>query len=265
MGRCISLISLILLLTAMPAMCQETVDHTREATWQVGAGGLRQQDTYLSPLQYSGWQVSFLRESLHMTHYAGERLSFHTLLQGAFSQTTPQVAAGRYWGGRIGFDCGWHYNWYPVKGLRLLAGGLVGTDVGFLYNTRNGNNPAQARFNLDLSASVMGIYDFRIRRQTLSLRYEADMPFIGMMFSPQYGQSYYEIGEGRTDHNICLAHPANAFSLWQKLSVDIPVGKVKLRFSYLCDIRQSQVNGIKVHDWGHSFMIGFVRRFNIVR
>lgn len=261
MGRCIFLISALMLVLSVKAQ----TDFTREAAWQVGIGGLRQQDTYLSPLKYSGLQVSLLRESLRMTHYAKERLSFHTLLHAEFTSARPVSVAGKNWGGRIGFDCGWHYNWFPVKGLRLLAGGLVGTDVGFLYNTRNGNNPAQARFNLDLSASVMGIYDFKIRKQKLALRYEANMPFIGMMFSPAYGQSYYEIGEGRSDHNICVTHPANAFSLWQKLSLDIPVGKLTMRVSYLCDIRQSHVNSIKVHDWSNSFMIGFVSRFNIVR
>jgi hypothetical protein len=37
-----------------------------------------------------------------------------------------------------------------------------------------------------------------------------------------------------------------------------------IRAGYLCDIRQSHVNGIKMHDRSHSFMIGFVRHFRVI-
>jgi hypothetical protein len=111
----------------------------------------------------------------------------------------------------------------------------------------------------------MAIYKFQLWQQELSLRYQANMPLLGIMFSPQFGQSYYEIGAGYAKGNVCFSQPGNAFSLWQQLTLDIPVGKyVVLRTGYLCDIRQSHVHGIKMHDRSHSFMIGFVKHFRKV-
>lgn len=246
-------------------MAQSAADSIRTHSFVLGIGSSHQLDTYLSPLNYTGYQVSLLRETLRMTRLANRRISFQSLWQGTFSQTSNISRTATDWGFHIGYDALWHYNWTPVQGLRLMAGGAIGTDAGVLYNSRGGNNPAQGRVNVDISASVMAIYKFRLWRQDLSLRYQANMPLMGVMFSPQFGQSYYEIGTGNANGNVCFSQPGNAFSLWQQFTVDIPVGKyVVIRTGYLCDIRQSHMHGIKMHDRSHSFMIGFVKHFHNV-
>ena len=51
----------------------------------------------------------------------------------------------------------------------------------------------------------------------------------------------------------------------KKNALGSPLGRhMVMRAGYLCDIRQSHVNGIKMHDRSHSFMIGFVRHFRKV-
>ncbi len=251
----------------LPSLAQQvTGDSVRTHSYMVGIGSTHQLDTYLSHLNYTGYQVSLVRETLRMTRLAEQRISFQTLWQGTFSQSNNISSTATYWGGHIGYDALWHYNWTPLPGLRLMAGGAVGTDLGFLYNSRGGNNPAQGRFNVDLSASVMAIYRLRLWGADLGLRYQANMPMMGALFSPQFGQSYYEMGEGHLNGNVCFSHPGNAFSLWQQLTLDVPLGKyVVLRAGYLCDIRQSHVNNIKMHDRSHSFMVGFVTHFRNVK
>ena len=64
---------------------------------------------------------------------------------------------------------------------------------GFVYNLRNGNNPAQARAYINLAASGMAIWDLRIKNRPITLRYQVNLPLAGIMFMPNYGQSYYEI------------------------------------------------------------------------
>lgn len=263
------MISIVIFLTilSMPLRitAQSAGDSIRTHSFLVGIGSSHQLDTYLSPLNYTGYQVSFVRETLRMTRLAKRRVSFQSIWQGTFSQTSNISGTATDWGGHIGYDALWHYNWTPVQNLRLMAGGAIGADAGVLYNSRGGNNPAQGRVNIDLSASVMAIYKFQLWQQDLSLRYQANMPLLGIMFSPQFGQSYYEIGAGYAKGNVCFSQPGNAFSLWQQLTLDIPVGKyVVLRTGYLCDIRQSHVHGIKMHDRSHSFMIGFVKHFRKV-
>lgn len=231
----------------------------------LGFGGARQLDTYLSPMEYQGPQLTFLRETLRMTRMANSRISHQSLLNGAFSYTENPAGNANDWGGHIGYHAGWHYHWTPLPNLRLMAGGILGAQVGVLYNTRNGNNPAQARMNLDLSASIAGIYKLRLRNYPITLRYQADLPLVGCMFSPHFGESYYEISQNGVGNNLLMSHPANALSLRQMLTADLPIRRTIIRIGYLSDIRQSNVHHIDMHDISRSFLIGFVRHFSILK
>ena len=131
---------------------------------------------------------------------------------------------------------------------------------GGLYNLRNGNNPAQAKLQLDVAASLAASWSFRVGKQLLALRGQVDMLLAGLMFSPNYGQSYYELFSlGHYDHNVCFIFPGNAPTFRQMLTFDVPMRRATLRLGYVSEIEQSQVNGLKNHRYSHSFMIGFVR------
>ena len=231
-----------------------------------GVGVARQQDTYLSPLSYRGPQLHFLHETLRTTHLLDSCVSFQTLLQADLSNTNSPADNADDLGGFAHFDLAWHYNWRPTSRLRILLGPQLGATLGALYNTRNGNNPAQATAELHLSASASASYAFRLWKQPIILRDQLDLPFIGAMFSPAYGQSYYELFSlGHRDHNVCLTTPFNAPSLRNQLLVDLPFRRMTLRFGYLIDLRQSHVNDIRHHANSHAFLIGWVRYFSIER
>jgi hypothetical protein len=230
-----------------------------------GFGYSNQLDTYLSPMEYTGYQVSFFTGRERMTHWAQGNVSFQSIVQGAFSHTKNPAGTATEWGGRLIYDAGWHYHWRLSDKFSLKIGGLIGADFGFLYNARNSNNPAQGRFGVDVSASAGGSYRFKIRKLPVLLNYQADLPILGCMFSPQFGQSYYDISQGSRDHNVCLSHPGNAFCFRHLLSFDLEFSRASLRFGYMGDVRQSHVNGIRMHDINHSFMIGYVRYLKILK
>ncbi len=240
----------------------------------VGIGGVRQLDTYLSPQNYRGPQLHFLHETFRRTHHADGRISVQTLWQGNVSYTDNSAANAHFIGGDISFDAAWHYSLVDTRrekttnsnGFQLLLGPQIGANGGFLYSTRNGNNPAQALACVRLSASASAIYGFHLWRQPFVARYQLDLPLIGMKFSPNYGQSYYEIFSlGHYDHNICATHPFNAFSTRHLLTLDVPLRRTTLRVGYLCDLRQSHVNELKYHSYSHAFVIGVVRHLTIHR
>lgn len=239
--------------------------YTTHATL-IGAGRSNLLETYLSPLEYTGPQFTFLRETLRKTHWAEGRVSAQSLLGGYFSYTQNPAQNAEDMAGMIEYRAGWHYNWTLPFRLRLMAGGQIGAYAGFVYNTRNGNNPAQAKAGAELSASVAAIYPFRIRRVPFTVRYQCDMPVTGMMFSPAYGQAYYEIfSEGNYDHNVCFTHPGNAPTFRQLFTLDFPVKDYTFRVGYLCDIRQSHVNSLKSHTYNHSFLVGYVKHFQFIK
>ena len=149
--------------------------------------------------------------------------------------------------------------------MRLIAGGEVHAGLGAIYNNRNSNNPVQAKADIDIDASLMAVYPFHIRKVPFTARYQTSLPLIGAMFSPRYGQSYYEMSLGNYDRNVCFTYPGNAPSMRHFLTLDFPIAGFTFRAGYLCDIRQSRVNGLRSHIWNHSFMIGYVKHFSFVK
>lgn len=235
-----------------------------------GIGRTHQLDTYLSPMEYSGIQVSFMVQSERMTHLANRHISFQSTFFGSFTSTDNPAGSADYLGGRLAYDAGWHYHYNVLPCLDVKGGVLVGTDLGFLYNSRNGNNPAQGRFGVDLSLSAGADYSFllplfRGRRLPMVLHYQADLPMIGLMFCPEFGESYYEIYQHGVGHDIVASHPGNSLCLRQLLTMDFQFRRVTMRMGYLCDIRQSTARNIRYHDVSHSFMLGFVRHFQLMR
>ena len=133
--------------------------------------------------------------------------------------------------------------------------------LGGIWNTRNGNNPGQAKLDLCIDLSGMAYYNLRIGKKNCLLRYQVNIPFVGMAFSPNYGQSYYEIFSlGHYDRNAVFAHIGNMPSMRHLLTADIPLGRHILRIGYNGQFNQSTFNELRYHSYSHNFMIGFVKR-----
>ena len=119
---------------------------------------------------------------------------------------------------------------------------------------------------INLDASAMAIWHAKIKNYPLTFRYQVNVPVVGAMFSPHYGQSYYEIFTlGNSDGVIQFTSLHNQPSVRQMLSIDFPVRYAKLRFSYMADLQQSDVNNIKTHTYSHVFMVGFVKDLYLIR
>ena len=85
------------------------------------------------------------------------------------------------------------------------------------------------------------------------------------MFQPEFGESYYEISQSGVAHDLLFAHPGNAFSLRQLLTVDVQLKRITLRVGYLCDVRQSHASSLRYRESSHSVMVGLVRHFQLLR
>jgi hypothetical protein len=236
---------------------------TRATTYGIGSSSLL--DTYLSPLTYTGTEIRVQRESMRHTRWMQGRLRQQTLFNIGFSLTENPASTGEEWAGTVSWDYSLLYPWKLSERLTLMAGPQLDIHGGFIYNLRNSNNPAQVLADAHLGASGLAEYRFRIKGHPFTARYQLDVPLLGVMFSPEYGESYYEIFEEEHDgRNVLFVTPLNA-PIWRHhLSLDVPLGRWQLRLAYRGDIRQSHVNDIKSHQWSHLFMVGFVKQFYLL-
>ena len=238
----------------------------RTHSTMLGLGRINQLDSYLSPLEYTGPQVRIVQENTRPTRLLRGRVSMQNLIQANFSYTKSPTEDSKYLSGMLDWNLALHYMWQPAPALRFLAGPQLGMHGGGIYNTRNGNNPAQARLAIDLNASGLAIYSFRLFNRSLQARYQLDFLLAGMAFSPEYGQSYYEIFSlGQEKHNLCFTSPFSAVTVNQLLTLDIPVGASQMRIGIEHVMRQTHVNHLKTHDWTWLFLIGYVRHFSLVK
>lgn len=229
----------------------------------IGIGCADILDTYLSPEKYDGIELRYVS---HTTRdRIGRKWSRMLVHQGRFATVENRSGDGHELSGDYTFDYGFHRNWFLCGDkLHLIAGVAASANIGFLYNTRNENNPAQAHLSLNIAPYGAVAYRFRLWNKPMKIRYEASVPVVGLMFSPNYGQSYYEIfNKGDYDHNVVPTTFVNAPSLRQMLTLDFTLRRTTLRIGYMGDFRQAKVNDLKYHTYSNMLLIGFTRHFQI--
>lgn len=231
----------------------------------VGIGGTNVLDTYLSIEHFTGTGISFLstverhREGRHWSTLLEHEANLSAVKDRNDKKNELEGAYNFYWGKLR--------EWQLLDGrLRLQAGGVANLSLGFIYNTSNSNNPAQARAHLNLMPTGVASYHFTLWKKQLVARYELNLPLCGIQFSPNYGQSYYEIfNRGNYDHNVVLTTLAIAPEWRNLLTIDAELSRhLTLRIGYLGNIQQSKVNNLKQHIWTHRFLIGITKRFSIL-
>ena len=264
--RTIRIIITALALLALPAMSRaqyivtDTIIPERIVvkSSQLGVTLLNNLDTYLSNYNYKGLGLNYSHEAFRDACTGNYHWKYQKLLN---------ITAGyAIQGSNLQYAALISYNWsgyHPCKvaqGLTLLAGAQIQLEGGALYNPAGGNNPAAAKLRTALAASGMAIYHFPVLRSEWVARYQIDIPLMGAMFAPEFGQSYYEIfGLGYAKNIVAFTHPGNNPSWRHMLSLDIPIKATTLRISYTSDLYQSRINDINCHIYRNTFAIGFAR------
>jgi hypothetical protein len=227
----------------------------------VGVGQSKILDTYLTPEHFSGTGFTYLYIKNTAPTDTLRRWTTTIEHEVDFSKTKDRSGNFSNLEATYNLYLARYYNLQPINHLRLQVGGVANACLGGIYNMTTSNNPAQARASINIMPSATAAYDFNIGSQSFSARYELNLPLIGIMFSPNYGQSYYEIFcQGNYDHNIVPTTFISAPTFRQIISVDWHFSpRMSLSLGYLGNYQQSKVNNLKSHIYAHRIMIGLTR------
>lgn len=253
---------IIALFTSLVARAQSNPENESQllrpvvSAFMLEYGSENIRDTYLTPLKYKGWNAALSYERMQAMRFNPERwimqldarLSLGRMLNPAYTSLMWQFA----------FSPSWSMMWRTrlPMGFTLAAGGNIGADIGAIYLPRNGNNPASAKASLTIAATAMAVWNGKIGRLPLTVRYQPVVPLTGVFFSPDYDELYYEIWLGNHQGLSHCAWPGNFFRLDNLLTADLHFGNTTLRVGYRCNIFSGKSGNIVNRDVAHCFVLG---------
>ncbi len=214
-------------------------------------------DTYLTPIRYWGLDVALGYERLRAVSFAPEKWFTRHNVSGSFASMTNQSGSGSMLSFYLDYSFAMLRRWQLLDRLYVSGGGEASLTLGGLYNLRNSNNPATAKAAIDLGATAMASYHFYISRLPVTLRYQVSLPVIGTFFSPEFGQSYYEMfGIGNCSGIVHFGAWHNRVDVRNYISVDLHVGKRALRLGDRQVMRTTHINSIDTQVLTHTFVLG---------
>ena len=259
-GRCIYCLTLILLCCSLSVAAQaDTVPESAlpaQSMLMLDAGYASIHDSYLTPITYDGIDLGL---SLEATRWASRYRWLWQLSVGADYNYVENNAKNNNLHkvmGDISFNM--QHAWMGVLHPRLgfSAGPMAQVRAGIVYDAVNSNNPVTVRAHANLGATGMAWFNTHLGRLPITLRYQAQLPVMGVFFAPEYDESYYEIYLGNHKNLAHLGWWGNRFDMTNYLGADLHVRKVTLRIGYRNRLEHWSVNNLNIHDFTHALVFG---------
>ena len=226
------------------------------AAYMLEAGGANIINTYLTPLEYTGWNAAFNYERMQAMKFNPDNWVMRLTSGIDIARTDNPAKNAELWRLVADFSWGMAHRWHLPKNVTLAIGGSTGLDLGCVYSTRNGNNPVAVEAAWTLNLTGYATWNVKLWRIPITLRYQPTLPVVGAFFSPDYGELFYEISLG---NHSGLAHAAwwgNYFRMENLITADLHLGATSLRLGFRSNILSTQVNHITTRVMTNSAVIG---------
>lgn len=256
----ILLVTAIISSLALSLRAAETDTLPRPVTsiYRLETGASSAQSTYLSPVKYTGSAFSFSGEWSKAFNHCPEHLVMRFAGGATFRDMLNPASTARMLGLEAEFTWGMAWRQRLPHNIQISAGGDLELSGGALYLPRNGNNPvsAMAFAGLDLNFSIG--WNSRIGRIPFVLSDRIAIPSLGAFFSPQYGESYYEIYLGNHEGLAHCGWWGNHFGIDNLLSIKLDFGRTAMEIGYRYKLHTEYANGLNTHVITNAFVIGII-------
>ncbi|MEI6753279.1 MAG: DUF3316 domain-containing protein [Paludibacter sp.] len=214
-------------------------------------------DPYLSPITYRGLGLGYNSESRRFLNVTNTDLSTLSKLRfTAGIAINPEITSDLlYFGANYGY--GIEYRFIVAKGLKLQVGGLWDVDFGLKNMERNINNPVNLDMATNLNITGLAMYDIPLRRKVLKLKLSLQTPFVGCMFVPKAGASYYEMFDlGNLTDAFHFSSLHNKRGLLGTFSIDVPFNRSIWNFGLRMNNLRYTANNLVFNRSEYSLLIG---------
>lgn len=228
------------------------------SVFTAGVGPASSLDSYLSDVSYTGINASLGYEHLQATGFSPRRWVRQLAISADFRHMKNPARNRKAY--TVGLTARWGmmHRWSGVftPGLSLFAGASTGIDCQVEYRPSNSNNLLAVHAEWDVGATAMAVYNTRLRNTPVSLRYQAEVPVVGVLYSPQYDESYYEMYVGNRSGLAHFASWGCRFAITNSVFADFRLGSTILRIGYQNRYYSSSVSHISYRRSTHSFIVG---------
>lgn len=228
------------------------------SSFMVDVGGASVLDTYLSPVRYEGVNMRLGYERMKAMKFNPEK--WVKQLEVGVDYVPSENPAQTRIIHTLMLDAKWGmmHRWrdVAVSRLQLFAGGSTQLHGGALYAPANSNNVVSVKLGWDLAFSGMAVYNCKIGRMPVTFRYQATLPLVGVLYSLDYGENYYEMYVGNYAGLVHFGWPGNHFSMTNLVTADMHFGNTTLRVGYRGVTETSWVNNLNTQIFRHSFVLG---------
>ena len=213
-------------------------------------------DSYLTPITYDGIDLGLILETskpcLHdkWLWQLNVGADYNYVENNAKNNELYKVM------GDLSFNMQRQWTGVLHQQLGFSAGPMTQLRAGIVYDEVNSNNPVTVRAHWNVGATAMAWFNTRLGRKPVTLRYQAQLPVVGVFFAPEYDESYYEIYLGNHRNLAHLGWWGNRLDMSHFLGADLRLGKTVLRIGYRTRLEHWNVNNLKVHDVTHSAVLG---------
>lgn len=222
-------------------------------------------DSYLTPITYGGTDLALGYEA--MRPMWGDKWLWQLQVGADYNYVENDAHNNELHKlmGDISFDMQRQWRGAIAHRVNLSAGPLTQLRAGIIYDQVNSNNPVSVRAHWNVGVTGMATMDTRLWRLPVTLRYQAQLPMLGVFFAPEYDESYYEIYLGNHRNLAHMGWWGNRLDMTHYLGVDLHLGRTTLRVGYRTRLEDWHVNHLKVHDVSHSLVLGIGTSFQTTK